>query len=203
LRRGRRPLAPRQQFARAMSIILAGIGKRCRDQARVGFGTRKLWAGRLRLRLGPRGSLGRRRPDLDHSNAFSAADFTILENPGFRSVQIVWAQQCRPKARVTITRPFSIEPGRPPRQDMWQPGKRANMAHRAGPAPCFLLMDGGQNRRVWPRWRRCSPHGPRPCTNPRVRRQQQGSEAIRLSFSVTTAAAGLLSRLQKAATKSN
>ena len=39
----------------------------------------------------------------------SAADFTTLENPGFRSVQIVWPNNA-PEARVTITR-VSIEPG--------------------------------------------------------------------------------------------
>jgi quercetin dioxygenase-like cupin family protein len=39
----------------------------------------------------------------------SAADFTTLENPGFRSVQIVWPNNA-PEARVTITRVL-MEPG--------------------------------------------------------------------------------------------
>lgn len=39
----------------------------------------------------------------------SAADFTTLENPGFRSVQIVWPKNA-PDARVTITR-VTMEPG--------------------------------------------------------------------------------------------
>ena len=39
----------------------------------------------------------------------SAADFTTLHNPGFRSVQIVWPNNA-PKARVTITR-VTMEPG--------------------------------------------------------------------------------------------
>jgi quercetin dioxygenase-like cupin family protein len=39
----------------------------------------------------------------------SAADFTTLENSGFRSVQIVWPKNA-PQARVTITR-VSMEPG--------------------------------------------------------------------------------------------
>ncbi len=39
----------------------------------------------------------------------SAADFTTLNNPGFRSVQIVWPNNA-PEARVTITR-VTMEPG--------------------------------------------------------------------------------------------
>jgi quercetin dioxygenase-like cupin family protein len=39
----------------------------------------------------------------------SAADFTTLENPGFRSVQIVWPNNA-PDASVTITR-VTMEPG--------------------------------------------------------------------------------------------
>jgi quercetin dioxygenase-like cupin family protein len=39
----------------------------------------------------------------------SAADFTNLQNPGVRSVQIVWPNNA-PEARVTITR-VSMEPG--------------------------------------------------------------------------------------------
>lgn len=39
----------------------------------------------------------------------SAADFTTLQNPGFRSVQIVWPENA-PEARVTITRVI-MEPG--------------------------------------------------------------------------------------------
>ena len=39
----------------------------------------------------------------------SAADFTTLENSGFRSVQIVWPNNS-PEARVTITRVL-MEPG--------------------------------------------------------------------------------------------
>ena len=39
----------------------------------------------------------------------SAADFTTLENPGVRSLQIVWPNNA-PEARVTITR-VSMEPG--------------------------------------------------------------------------------------------
>jgi quercetin dioxygenase-like cupin family protein len=40
---------------------------------------------------------------------FSAADFTTLQNPGIRSVQIVWPNNT-PEARVTITRVL-MEPG--------------------------------------------------------------------------------------------
>jgi quercetin dioxygenase-like cupin family protein len=39
----------------------------------------------------------------------SAADFTTLGNPGFRSVQMVWPTNA-PDARVTITR-VTMEPG--------------------------------------------------------------------------------------------
>jgi quercetin dioxygenase-like cupin family protein len=39
----------------------------------------------------------------------SAADFATLENPGFRSVQIVWPNNA-PEAQVTITRVL-MEPG--------------------------------------------------------------------------------------------
>ena len=39
----------------------------------------------------------------------SAADFTTLQNSGFRSVQIVWPKNA-PEARVTITR-VTMEPG--------------------------------------------------------------------------------------------
>lgn len=39
----------------------------------------------------------------------SAADFTTLQNPGARSVQIVWPNNA-PEARVTITR-VTMEPG--------------------------------------------------------------------------------------------
>jgi quercetin dioxygenase-like cupin family protein len=39
----------------------------------------------------------------------SAADFTTLQNSGFRSVQIVWPNNA-PEARVTITR-VTMEPG--------------------------------------------------------------------------------------------
>jgi quercetin dioxygenase-like cupin family protein len=39
----------------------------------------------------------------------SAADFTTLQNSGFRSVQIVWPNNA-PDARVTITR-VTMEPG--------------------------------------------------------------------------------------------
>jgi len=39
----------------------------------------------------------------------SAADFTTLQNPGLRSVQVVWPNNA-PEARVTITR-VTMEPG--------------------------------------------------------------------------------------------
>ena len=39
----------------------------------------------------------------------SAADFTTLQSPGIRSVQIVWPNNA-PEARVTITR-ITMEPG--------------------------------------------------------------------------------------------
>ena len=39
----------------------------------------------------------------------AAADFTTLQNPGTRSVQIVWPNNA-PEARVTITR-VTMEPG--------------------------------------------------------------------------------------------
>jgi quercetin dioxygenase-like cupin family protein len=54
----------------------------------------------------------------------SAVDFTALENPGIRSVQIVWPKNA-PEALVTITR-VTMEPGsisarhsHPDREQIW------------------------------------------------------------------------------------
>jgi quercetin dioxygenase-like cupin family protein len=73
----------------------------------------------------------------------SAADFTILENPGFRSLQIVWPNNA-PDARVTITR-VTMEPG----------ATSARHAHAASEqiwlieqGDALLLMADGQTDRL-------------------------------------------------------
>jgi mannose-6-phosphate isomerase-like protein (cupin superfamily) len=57
-----------------------------------------------------------RKPAILTIQRLSAADFTTLENPGFRSVQIVWPNNA-PEARVTITR-VSMDPGAAPAMHM-------------------------------------------------------------------------------------
>ncbi len=57
----------------------------------------------------PRGSARFKGNDILTIQRLSAADFTTLQNPGFRSVQIVWPDTA-PEARVTITR-VTMEPG--------------------------------------------------------------------------------------------
>ena len=63
-----------------------------------------------------------RKPTILTIQRLSAADFTTLENPGFRSVQIVWPNNA-PEARVTITR-VSMDPGAAPAMHICTP--RAN-----------------------------------------------------------------------------
>ena len=73
----------------------------------------------------------------------SAADSTILENRGVRSVQIVWPRNA-PDAKVTITR-VMMEPG----------AASARHAHSASEqiwlieqGSAELLMDGGETDRL-------------------------------------------------------
>ena len=69
----------------------------------------------------------------------SAADFTTLHNPGFRSVQIVWPNNA-PEARVTITR-VSMEPGATSARHVHPVSEQIWLIEQGS---ALLLMDDGQ-----------------------------------------------------------
>ena len=69
----------------------------------------------------------------------SAADFTTLHNPGFRSVQIVWPNNA-PEARVTITR-VTMEPGATSARHVHPVSEQIWLIEQGS---ALLLMDDGQ-----------------------------------------------------------
>ena len=73
----------------------------------------------------------------------SAADFTTLENPGFRSLQIVWPKNA-PDARVTITR-VTIEPGATSARHVHPVSEQIWLVEQGN---ALLLMANGQTDRL-------------------------------------------------------
>ena len=73
----------------------------------------------------------------------SAADFATLENPGVRSVQIVWPKNA-PEARVTITR-VTMEPGSISARHSHPNSEQIWIVERGR---ATLLMDQGQTDEV-------------------------------------------------------
>jgi quercetin dioxygenase-like cupin family protein len=69
----------------------------------------------------------------------SAADFTTLQNPGFRSVQIVWPDNA-PEARVTITR-VTMEPSATSARHMHPVSEQIWLIEQGS---ALLLMTDGQ-----------------------------------------------------------
>ena len=79
----------------------------------------------------------------------SAVDFEVLENPGVRSLQIVWPKNA-PGALVTITR-VTMDPGSVSKT--LTSHSRANLD--CGARPRYAFAGSGSNRR-FASWRRCA-----------------------------------------------
>ncbi|HEY1452280.1 MAG TPA: cupin domain-containing protein [Roseiarcus sp.] len=73
----------------------------------------------------------------------SAADSTVLENRGVRSVQIVWPRNA-PEALVTITR-VTMEPGATSARHAHSASEQIWLIERGS---AELLMDGGETGRL-------------------------------------------------------